>query len=197
MVESCTLRPFTRIRLTASGSHILQTSLAESELSDAQSQAFSRQLYVDAVAYLIQGLPSDLTDQERLQLKNALPVSLEDQNPPETAQPRKRNPSLLHRSLASTIIGICLLLRLALPYIKLFITTAYSYDRAHHVREKVISFSLAAADTLGKRSIALASTAMTNKLILGAVTYWVDGICGGLDEGLGEGMKVIERQDEP
>ena len=149
------------------------------------------------MAYLIQGLPSDLTDQERLQLRNALPVSLKDPSPPKAAEPRERNPSLLHRSLASTIIGICLLLRLALPYIKLFIAAAYSYDRTHHVREKVVSFSLTTADTLGKRSIALASTAMTNKLILGAVTYWVDGIRGGLDEGLGEGMKVIEKQDEP
>lgn len=45
--------------------------------------------------------------------------------------------------------------------------------------------------------MALASTAMTNEVVLGAVTYWVDGIRGGLNEGLGKGLKVIEAQNEP
>lgn len=179
------------------GSNTLQTSLAESQTSDAQSQAFSRQLYLDAMAYLIQGLPSDLSDQETLHLKNALPDSLKDSTPPETTQSRHRNPSLLHRSLASTIIAICLLLRLALPYIKLFIAAASSYDRTHHVRERVFAFSVTAADLFGRRSMALASTAMTNEVVWGAVKYWVDGIRGGLNEGLGEGLKVIEAQNEP
>ena len=186
-----------RDRLKKSGSTTLQTSLAESQTSDAQSQAFSRKLYLDAMAYLIQGLPSDLTDQEIFHLKNALPESLTDSTPSKTAQPTKRNPSLLHRSLASTIIAICLLLRLVLPYIKLFIAMAYSYDRAHHVRERLLAFSVAAVDSFGKRGIALASTAITNQVVLGAVTYWVDGIRGGLNEGLGEGLKVIEAQNEP
>lgn len=149
------------------------------------------------MAYLIQGLPSDLTDPERLRLKNTLPESLRESTPPETSGPIKRNPSLLHRSLASAIIATCLLLRLALPYIKLLISMAYSYDRTHHVRERVFAFSVTAADSFGKRSMALASTAMTNEVVSGAVTYWVDGIRGGLNEGFGEGLKVIEAQNEP
>lgn len=149
------------------------------------------------MAYLIQGLPSDLSDQETLHLKNALPDSLKDSTSPETTQTRHRNPSLLHRSLASTIIAICLLLRLALPYIKLFIAAASSYDRTHHVRERVFAFSVTAADLFGRRSMALASTAMTNEVVWGAVKYWVDGIRGGVNEGLGEGLKVIEAQNEP
>ena len=149
------------------------------------------------MAYLIQGLPSDLTDQERLRLKNLLPEPLKDSTPPITSRPVKRNPSLLHRSLASAIIAICLLLRLALPYIKLLITMAYSYDRAHHVRERVFAFSVNATDSFAKGSMAMASTAMTNEVVLGAVTYWADGIRGGLNEGFGEGLKVIEAQNEP
>lgn len=184
-------------RFAPHGSHTLQITLAESQSSDPQRQAFSRQLYFDAMAYLIQGLPSDLTDQERLRLKNTLPESLRNSTPPETSPPRKHNPSLLHRSLASIIIAICLLLRLALPYIRLFIAMAYSYDRAHHVRERIFAFSVTAADSFGKRSMALASTAMANEVVLGTVTYWVDGIRGGLNEGFGEGLKVIETQNEP
>ncbi len=168
----------------------------ESQTSDAQSQAFSRQLYLDAMTYLIQGLPSDLTEQEKSHVTNALPESLKDSTPPGTTYPRTHNPSILHRGLASTIIAICLLLRLALPYIKLFIKTAYSYDRTYHVRERLLAFSVTATDSLGKRSMALASTALTNEFVFGAVTYWVNGIRGGLNEGLGEGLKVIEAQNE-
>ena len=116
---------------------------------------------------------------------------------PEPAQPRKRDPSFLHRSLASIIVAVCLLLRLALPYIKLFAAAVYSYDRAHQVSQRVFAFGVTAADRLGKGSVALASTAMTNDFILGAVSYWVDGIRGGFDEGLGEGLKVIDSDHEP
>ena len=148
------------------------------------------------MVYLTQGLPSDLTDQEILQLKNALPQSLKVSTPPDTAPPRKINPSILHRSLASIIIAICLLLRLALPYIKLLLAVIYSYDRAHQFRKRLFAFSITAADSLGKRSIALASTAMTNEVVLGTVTYWVDGIRGGLNEGLDQGLRVIKKEYE-
>lgn len=148
------------------------------------------------MAYLIQGLPSNLTDDEKHHLKQSLPESFSYSNLPEATPTKKSNPSLLHRSLASTIVAICLLLRSALPYIKLLIATAYSYDRTHHVRERVFAFSVTAADSIGKRSVALASTAITNDAVLGAVTYWVDGIRGGLNEGLDQGLKVIEAQSE-
>ena len=146
------------------------------------------------MAYLVQGLPCDLTDQETLHLRNALPESLTNAACPGAIPPKERTPSLLHRSLASTIVAISLLIRLAFPYIKLFIAAAYSYDRAYNVRERLFAFGVNAADSLGKTSMAFAGTAVTNEVVLGAVTYCVDGIRGGLSEGLGEGMKVIEAQ---
>ena len=149
------------------------------------------------MAYLIQGLPSDLTNQEISHLKTVLPSQLKDSSPLEPSQAKRRGPSLLHRSLASTIIAMCLLLRLALPYIRLFVAKIYSYDRAYHIRERVFAFSVTAANSFGKRSTALASTVITNDIVMGVVTYWVDGICGGLNEGLGEGMKIIKAQNEP
>ena len=54
-----------------------------------------------------------------------------------------------------------------------------------------------AADTLGKRSIEIAGTMLENKFVMGTVQYCVEGICGGLTEGLGEGMRAIEARKEP
>jgi len=53
------------------------------------------------------------------------------------------------------------------------------------------------ADSFGKRSIETAGVAMDNELIMSTVTYCVEGICGGLNEGLGQGMKAIEAKEEP
>ena len=183
--------------LTDSGSDVLQKSLAESDASDAHSQTFSRQLYLESLTNLIHGLPPDLTDQETLLLRNALTESSKISEFNETTQPRTRNPSLLHRSLASVIVAICLLLRLALPYIKIFLAALYSYDREYHIRERVFALSVTTADSVGRTSVALANTAMTNQVFLRAVTYWVDGIRGGLNEGLDQGLKAMENEDGP
>ena len=180
--------------LTDSGSDVLRKSLEESNASDADSQAFSRQLYLESVANLIQGLPSDLTDQETLLLRNAL-TKRPDIN--EATQSQTCNRSLLHRSLASVIIFICLLLRLAFPYIRLLLAAAYSYDREYHIRERLLAFSVTAADSLGRMSVALASTAMSNQTFLRAVTYWIDGIRGGWNEGFDQGLKAMENGSWP
>jgi hypothetical protein len=57
--------------------------------------------------------------------------------------------------------------------------------------------SMDTADSFGKRSIETAGVAMDNELIMSTVTYCVEGICGGLNEGLGQGMKAIEAKEEP
>ena len=87
---------------------------------------------------------------------------------------------------------LCFVLRLVLPYIKYSLAMAYDYERTHHVAEKTLALGIGAADTAGRRSLEILGTAAENKLMVGAVQYCVEGICGGLTEGLGVGMKVIE-----
>ena len=60
--------------------------------------------------------------------------------------------------------------------------------------EKTLALGVGAADTAGKRSLEILGTAAENKLMVGAVQYCVEGICGGLTEGLGAGMKAIEER---
>ena len=106
-----------------------------------------------------------------------------------------KNPSILHRSLASTIILVCVVLRLFLPYLKYLAQTAYKYDRQYHVSEKVFATGVQATDTLGKRAIGIASSALGSEMVMEMVGYCVEGVCGGVTEGLGEGMKTIEGRD--
>ncbi|KAL2042342.1 hypothetical protein N7G274_004831 [Stereocaulon virgatum] len=175
---------------------LLQTSLSEAQYEDPQSQAFSRQLYISSLSHLLRGLPSDLTDQEVMHLRQALPPSLENPNQAKAIEAHKQTSSILHRGVSTSIILVCLFLRLALPYLRYFLAIAHDYERRHHVTERALALSMDMADSLGKRSMEIAATAMENKLVIGSVQYCIEGICGGLAEGLGEGMKAIESRKD-
>ena len=108
-----------------------------------------------------------------------------------------RRPSLLRRSISTSILIICLFVRITLPYLRYFLALAYRYERTHQITEKVAAASMSTANSLGKRSIELAALAIDNRLIMEAVTYCVEGFCGGLNDGLGQVMKAIEARHEP
>ena len=165
-------------------------------MRDPRNQLLSRQIYIDSMTYLLQGLPPDLSEQEIARLHSALPKPLQEPNQSERSLPEPHIPSVLHRSVSNIIIAFCLVIRLALPYIKYLLALAYRYERSHHVTENALSMSINTVDSLGRKSIDVTGAAMHNELIMGAVAYCVEGVCGGLNEGLGEGMKAIGARNE-
>ncbi len=170
----------------------------EAQATDCDSQALSRQLRIDAVTYILQGLPTELSPHESLRIQNALPSRLQIPKnvSPEGYSPQ-HPPSLLHRGLASTIIVLCLLVRLLLPYLKYLSAQAYTYNQTHNIVQRVLTTTVSTTDSLGKKSLSIASTVFGNAAVLAAMTYCVDGVCGGLTEGLGEGIKAIDASSNP
>ncbi len=188
--------PFSKPSPTQIGLQLLNAATVESQQSNPQSQAFSRQLYINGMVYLLQGLPPDLIEQEVLQLQSALPNSLDRSLHSDTAPQKRPNPSILHRSVETTVLFFCLLIRFALPYVKYFLALAYSYERTHHVTENAFALSIHSVNHFGKLGVNVVGMAMNNKPVMEVITYCVDGICGGLSEGLGEGIKAIGAQNE-
>lgn len=182
---------------TQIGTHLLNAAMVESQQPDPQSQAFSRQLYINSMAYLLQGLPSDLTEQEVLNLQSALPKSLDRSPRTDTAPQNTPNPSVLHRGVANSVILSCLLLRVALPYAKYFLGVVYDFERSHHVTENALALSMSSVNYFGKLGMDVVGTAVNNKPVMEVVIYCVDGICGGLNEGLVEGIKAIDARNDP
>ncbi|KAL6715115.1 hypothetical protein ACLMJK_007377 [Lecanora helva] len=178
------------------GSHLLNTALVEAEARDPRHQSLSRKLYVDSITYLLHGLPPDLNQQEVSHLQSALPESLHETTPHNAPPHEPQPPSVLHRSISAVILSICLLLRLIFPYIKYLLALAYSYERTHRVTENALAAGITTVDSIGRKSVDVTGAALNNELIMGAVTYCVEGICGGLNEGLGKGMKAIEAGSE-
>lgn len=199
-------------------------SLASQEASGS-SIAFSsnlvRRQYIDGVACLLRGLPAELSGDEELSLREALPVSIslgEDggeevgalirgekrrgqQQQHQQSGNAMSSSSTLHRSVASATLYLFLAVAFILPYLQLFLRNAYQWDRKHKVSDRVFAKSVVAADAVGKRTMMLAASfcAMNEGKVGDTVremgVYLVQGVSGGVYEGVGEALRVRRREE--
>ncbi|CAG8909789.1 unnamed protein product [Penicillium egyptiacum] len=164
----------------------------------------ARSLYVNALVYLLDALPSDLTTEETSMLQRHMPETvkvglmpyprppgdLDSANRNITPQPR----SYLHKVLASTILQLFILLRLLLPYLRVLLRQLYEYERTHHITERIVTTTLEAADGLGKGTVNIgAAVCKFNEGRVGTAlanfaAWWMEGVAGGIYEGVGEGI---------
>ncbi|KAF2138024.1 uncharacterized protein K452DRAFT_234950 [Aplosporella prunicola CBS 121167] len=177
------------------------------------TQSFSRQLYLHALTYLLKGLPSDLSNEERLSVKTALPpimskavqvgatsgqliqCTASDGDAPAPAP----EPSWVHRIFATGIIQMFLLFNILLPYFKLFIGQAYQYERQHRISERLVSSSISTVDGLGRRGIRFTNTicqmndGKVGQAINDVTLWWLKGVTGGIHEGVSEGLNILNK----
>ncbi|KAL5687925.1 hypothetical protein EMGR_001239 [Emarellia grisea] len=138
---------------------------------------FVRSLYINALGYLLDALPADLTDEESMTIQHNLParvkvtlaassavqpgaeaaVTMANQGA-GTRYPTER--SYLHRLLASSIVQFFLIVQFLLPYVKILLQQVYRYERSHRITERLVTATLDAADSLGKGSVSLGSTVL-------------------------------------
>lgn len=187
-------------------------SLASQEASTlCRSPNFVRRQYIDGVACVLRGLPSDLTTEEELCLREALPQSM---SPPDLAHDHvmlrpgsggdsQRTPtsaahqSTLHRCVAAATLYTFLAISFLTPYIQLLLRQAYQFDRRHKISDRVLAQSVIAADAMGRQTIMIAQQVCSlnegrmGEAMKGVGVYCVQGFSGGVYDGLGEGMKSI------
>lgn len=72
---------------------------------------------------------------------------------------------------------------------------AYSYERSHHVVENAFALSISSVDHFSGVGMGATRAALKAKSVVDIMTYCVEGICGGLNEGLGDGIRVINTSD--
>lgn len=156
--------------------------------------------------YLLDALPTDLTPDETTMLQHRLPAQVVDavasSSLPQIAHLEERTHcratqpprSYLHRLLASSIVQIFLIVRFLLPYFQIFLRQLYEYERSHRITERIVTTTLDAADGLGKSGVNIGSAVCKlNEGRIGAAvgnlaTWWIEGVAGGIYEGVGEGM---------
>lgn len=189
----------------------IEESAAISQEPSSGNAPFSRQLYVHSLTYLLRGLPSDLTPDEQMSVRVALPngiveplqvgsINTQTSSPQISPQP----PSLLHKTLATTIVQIFVMLQFLIPYVKYLLASAYQYERTHRISEKILRGSMDAVDSVGKRSLTLTGAIYTmvdgkiGQLVQETGSWLVEGVTGGIHEGVGEGLAIMgaKKQDQ-
>jgi len=164
--------------------------------------SFVRQLYIHSLTYLLRALPTDLTTEEQLSVRSALPSGVVDSLRVEVNTSHKqatsiKQPSLLHRTLASIIVQIFIFFQFIIPYLKYLLRSAYQYDREHKISEKVLSQGIETVDVIGKQSLTLTSAicgmgdGKVGQMITQSAAWVVEGVTGGIHEGVGEGMVIM------
>ncbi|RFU30526.1 hypothetical protein B7463_g5821, partial [Scytalidium lignicola] len=192
------------------GISFLSLAIEESSMiSDDAQFSFARQLYLHSLTYLLRALPPDLTTEEQLSIRSALPQSIvlplhtqlnssnSSQTIPQTSTEATNTPSILHRTVASTIVNMFITIHFLLPYLKAILANAYTYERKHKICERVLSHGLNVADAWGKKMVsvtkAIAGMAdgKVGKVIGEAGAWIVEGVVGGVTEGIGDGFTIF------
>ncbi|KAI9867623.1 MAG: hypothetical protein M1813_008423 [Trichoglossum hirsutum] len=198
-------------------SSAIEESLSESQDAPDKELSFTRQLYIHSVTYLLRGLPNDLSAEERLGLRSALPsgvmeplrLDINGQNLVmiRGSESRIRNrasspPSLLHRILASLVIQLFVFAHFIFPHVKTLLRNAYIYERNNRLSERMFAKSIDTVDTVGKKGIEFGEAVARigdGKLgqALNEVAMWcAEGVAGGIYEGVGEGMVIVGAKNQ-
>ncbi|KAL4799125.1 hypothetical protein BDV19DRAFT_385802 [Aspergillus venezuelensis] len=191
--------------------HLLRDAGYEAQQPHSEPRLV-RSLYLNSMAYLLSALPEDLSNDEAALLRSSMPEPLkppltllsptDPNNPQHQLQQSPPHPgpahrSYLHRLLASSIIYVCLILQLLMPYMKEVMFQLYLYDRAHRITERITALILLLAEKLGRGGVGLGNTVLnlydgkTGTAVNGAAVWWVEGVAGGIYEGLGEGLMIL------
>ena len=183
---------------------------------DETSPVLTRQLYLHGMTYLLRGLPSDLTAEELLSLQAATTQSLvtSQADPashalvPRSAQSQlqrdmqPQDASVLHRVTAMLVLQTFILVQFLLPYIKMFFSHAYRFEREHQITRRLVNGSISTVDDMGRKSVRLSQTIcqMNDGKVGQAINemgiWWVRGVTGGVQQGFEEGLNRERRGRE-
>lgn len=92
---------------------------------------------------------------------------------------------------------IFLALSVLLPHLKVLLRGAYRYERAHRVSERIFAASIDAVDGLGHFGVNAVDLLLhsgngrVGELLAACLVWWVEGISGGVKEGVDEGMVMF------
>ena len=187
-------------------------TLAQSEDTQelGSNPLFARRQYLSGLACLLHGLPTDLSEEEMTNLHESLPLALklaqttENQLAirPATARepgPTQRSPqqSSFQHFVAVCTMYLFLAASFVLPYVQYMLREAYQFDRRHKISDKVLSSSIDTAVAVRRNTITIAAQVCSmndgkvGEQLKDASLYLVQGLSGGVYDGIGEGMQVL------
>ena len=160
-----------------------------------------RTLIIDAIRYLCQTLPSDLSDTEVERFHSGLPdrVQAYDASRKEVEVPR----SSLRILVANTLTQLFLLVAFLIPYILYLLDALYRFERHNRFSERIIIAVLGFLTVCGDTGVNVqkavddfGQSEMGGYIVRGVQWTW-QGVVGGFGDGVGEGWRILhDRMNE-
>lgn len=209
-VENTSQRVLTHL----SGQLLVNNALSERRSSMSQGRADGdhaneRRAYVQGLTWLLQGLPQDLDDHERQDLRRAMPPCLrgdmEDRDPRGSHRHRLGpslgagddvgpggSRSLIQRLVAALIVQLIVPMQFLWAYLVVLLGHAVYLERKYKVTEHVVKHSGELGYTMGKNGVKLSGViyhnggARVGAVVTDTVAYVADGVVKGISDGLRE-----------
>ncbi|KAI2469385.1 hypothetical protein F4781DRAFT_394608 [Annulohypoxylon bovei var. microspora] len=185
----------------AQGSYLQQS--AAHETTDL---AFARKSYIDGVAYMLKALPDDIDDYELSVIRRALPNSFQQFQTDRQIEagpkwlPSNRAKTFLHSTVQGFVSGFVLFAYLLLSFLSAVIRTGAHYERQYNISQHIVSSSFVLATAVGKQSGALSekigaiSDGRFGKVLSDLIAWTVESVAGGVQDGIGQGLLLIEQR---
>ncbi|KAF1845135.1 uncharacterized protein K460DRAFT_311205 [Cucurbitaria berberidis CBS 394.84] len=207
-------------KYASSGIGLMTQAYRESSVptreADETSTSLTRQLYIHGMTYLLRGLPAELTPEETLSLQAAVPQSIANlqaephnhalvpvsQRTAISQETRPQERTILHRMTATFVLQTFILVQFLLPYIRLFLSHTYQFERKHQITKRLVNTSVTTVDELSRKSLRLSQTicqmndGKVGQAINEMTLWWVRGVTGGVQQGIEEGLSVIGARPE-
>jgi hypothetical protein len=178
--------------------------------------SLSRQVYVHGVTYMLRGLPTDLSSDEKLGIWSAIPAEVQQIAPIANTAAKTQSvaragetsaapvqASRLQQAVASLVVQLFVITQFLLPYIRYYFAVLYGYERRYRVSERVIASSVQGCEGMFKTGLQLTSaiSQMNDGKVGQALNemsvWWVNGVTAGIQQGVGDGLTLLGAREEP
>ncbi|KAI1824193.1 hypothetical protein F4861DRAFT_273561 [Xylaria intraflava] len=173
---------------------------------DRSDPVFSRKSYIDGVAYMLMALPENLSNQETSTIRRALPRTIASTSMGGGTRgeaidwdliPEGR--TILRRCVARSVTALVILIHLVLSCIAVVVHVATDYEHKHRILQRVVSQGIVIAAAVGGHGVVFSTKiygmreGRVGKAVNRIVTWTVENVTYGIQEGLGEGLMMLDK----
>ena len=149
--------------------------------------ALMRSMHIDALKYMHAALPNDLTPAEIDAIIGSLPRDVRDELAyrEHVVVPNKliAQRNFLRKAVSDTVCSLIAVLIFVLPFVVASFNKLLRYEREHQISQKMLISGVGTVYAFGERGLDLKNSRL-GCAILGAAVWMVDGIVGGVKDGL-------------
>lgn len=165
--------------------------------SDNTDASYVRQMYIQGLSFLLRGLPQDMTVDEQILVKGALPhqvlqplqiTKIDDSSPEQV--PLLESRSLLQRALSSSIVQGYVVARAIVPRVASISTKVYKFEQDHKIKTNAAVSDVIMANQMDRSGLVLGgkllqlADALAGGIAKSAALWCVHGVAGEVQDGV-------------